>query len=239
MNLKNKTVVVTGASDGIGKHIAKELAKEKVKLVLIGRNILRLKKVKEEVIKLGSPQAKTYICDLQDSSQIKLCVEKIIQDFGSIQVLVNNAGIWQKRGQLEEIDDKQVQEIIQTNLLGTIFFTKHLLPTLREQAEAAIINISSRSGVKAQAGQSVYTASKWAVRGFTKVLVEDLKNTNIKVAGVYQGGTNTDLFKKAGEDWSDEKYSSFIPPQELAKTIVFMLSRPANIWLSDVGIEGY
>ena len=237
MNLKNKTVVITGASDGIGKHIALELAKEKVKLVLIGRNEQRLEKVKDQVIKLGSPQAQTYVCDLQDNSQIKLCVKKITQDFGSIQVLVNNAGIWQKRGQLEEIGDKQVQEIIQTNLLGTIFFTKYLLPTLREQAEAVIINISSRSGIKAQAGQSVYTASKWAVRGFTKVLVEDLKDTNIKVAGVYQGGTNTDLFRKAGEDWSDEKHSRFIPPKELAKIIVFMLSRPKTTWISDVGVE--
>ncbi len=91
----------------------------------------------------------------------------------------------------------------------------------------------SKSGVLAQAGQSVYTASKYGVRGFTDVLKEDLKSSNIKVAGIYQSGTKTNMFAKVDEDVNTD---SLTRPEDLADVVAFMLQQPKNIWLHDVRV---
>ena len=127
-----------------------------------------------------------------------------------------------------------VDDVISTNLTALIHVTRLVIPILRKQKEAAIINVSSKSGVTAQAGQSVYSASKWGVRGFTEVLKIDLKNTGIKVAGVYQSGINTKMFEKTGEKVPSEKFTN---PVDLAEVIVYILSQPEKIWLHEVRVE--
>jgi len=112
--------------------------------------------------------------------------------------------------------------------------TRLILPLLRKERESAIVNVSSRAGFTAEKGISVYVATKYGVRGFTDVLKADLKGTNVRVAGIYQGGTDTDMFKKAG-DVFDQKH--FIKPGDLAEVVVFILSRPKQIWLHDVRVE--
>lgn len=97
-----------------------------------------------------------------------------------------------------------------------------------------IVNISSRSGVKAQEGQVIYSASKWGVAGFTEVLKEDLKETKVRIAGVYQGGVNTGMFRKTGDIFGQ---SRFMKPADLADIVVFILSQPKQIWLHDVRVE--
>ncbi len=135
---------------------------------------------------------------------------------------------------LEDVSEEEVDSVIDTDLKGMIYVTRFMLPILKRQKEAAIINDSSRSGVTAQAGQSIYSAAKWGVRGFTDVLKEDLKGTKVRVAGIYQGGTDTKMFEKSGEHFDQDK---FISPEDLADVIVFMLSRPPKIWLHDVRVE--
>jgi short-subunit dehydrogenase len=233
MNLKDKIVLVTGSSDGIGKEIALRLAKEKTKLVLLSRNLDQLKKVAETAIKEGAIEVKTIQCDLRNLEEIKSAVDGI----KSIDCLINCAGIWQKVNDLDSISEEETLDVINTNLTGLILITQKLLPKLKESKEAAIINISSRSGYSAQKGQSVYSASKYGVRGFTEVLREDLKESEIRVAGVYQGGTNTKMFKKVEESIPEEAYNKFSPPKELAEVVAFMLSRPKHTWLPEVRIE--
>lgn len=238
MQIKGQTIIVTGASEGLGRSIALALAKSGANVALVARNQTQLAQVLAEVIKLGGKNSKSYVCDVQKLDQIQTTAQQIIQDFGPQLIgLINNAGIWQKKAQLDSIPDSEINSVIQTDLTGLIFFTKNLLPHLRTVPEAAIINVSSRSGIVAQAEQSVYSAAKWGVKGFTQVLKEDLTDTNIHVAGVYQGGTNTQMFNKAGEDFSPDKLNSFIPPEHLADVIVGMLSQPAQIWLSEVHVE--
>jgi len=234
MNLKGKTAIVTGASDGLGKQVALKLAKEKVSLALIARNKDKLDEVKKEAEKLGSSKVIGYLCDVQDTEQIKTTVQKINADFGKVDILLNIAGIWQKLNLLEDIPESEIDSVIKTDLMGMIHITRLVLPILKQQEEAIIINDSSKSGVTAQPGQSVYSAAKWGVRGFTEVLKEDLKGTNVRVAGIYQGGTNTGMFDKAGEHLDQEK---FVKPEDLADVIIFMLSRPHQIWLHDVRVE--
>lgn len=234
MDIKNKVAVVTGASDGLGKQISLKLAKEGASLALVARNEEKLNEVKKEAEKLGSPKVICYPCDIQDKEQIKKIVQKIEVDFNEVQILLNIAGIWQKLNLLEDIPEGEVDSVINSDLTGMIHMTRLMLPILKRQDEAIIINDSSKSGVTAQPGQSVYTAAKWGVRGFTEVLKEDLKDTNVRVAAIYQGGTDTEMFNKTGEHFNQEK---FIKPEELANVIIFMLTRPSGIWLHDVRVE--
>ena len=199
MKLKNKTIIITGASDGIGEQIALRLSKKKLQLILIARNDDRLEKIANECKKSGS-QVETYTCDLKDVGAINQTVKKIGKKFKQIDGLLNVAGVWQKLAGLADISDQAIIDVLHTNLQGLILLTKKVLPMMNDSKEAVIVNVSSRSGYSAQAGQAVYTASKYGVRGFTEVLREDLKESHIRVAGVYQGGTNTKMFKKS---WGD------------------------------------
>jgi len=234
MNLSGKIVVITGASDGIGKQIALRLAKEHVSLALIARDKEKLQNVKDKIEKISSSTAAIYCCDLGKREDLDEVVKKIILDFGFIDILINNAGIWQKLAPLEEIDIDVVDRVIGINLIALIKLTKLFIPVLKSREEAAIINVISKSGITAQEGQSVYTASKYGVRGFTEVLKIDLKDSNIKVAGLYQGGTDTEMFKKAGENFST---SDFTDPTDLADVVSYMLSAPKKLWLHDVRID--
>ncbi|PZM86522.1 MAG: SDR family NAD(P)-dependent oxidoreductase [candidate division SR1 bacterium] len=233
MNLKNMVVLITGASDGIGKAIALRLAQEGTQLALIGRNQENLNKVVEICQKIGA-KAQSYVCDIRDTKALENTIENIFSDFGSIAILINNAGVWQKMMPVDQVSESLIDEVIQTNLLGLIHTTRFVLPHLRANHQGAIINIVSKSGLVAQAGQSVYTASKYGVHGFTEVLKLDLKGTAIKVAGVYQGGVATEMFKKAGEDISTESYTS---PDDLADMIAYMLTRPDKLWIHDIMIS--
>ncbi len=234
MILKNKNIVITGASDGIGKQIALRLAKESTKLALIARNKKRLNEVAKEAKSLGAIDVKSYSCDIRHTDNLETNIKSLISDFGTVDILINNAGVWQKLKPIDYISKQVVDDVIATNLSSLIHTTRLLLPILRNRNEAAIINVASKSGVIAQEGQSVYTASKYGVRGFTEVLKTDLKETNIRVAGVYQSGTKTKMFEKMNEDFSVDKFTD---PADLAEVIAFMLTRPDKIWLHDVRIE--
>jgi NADP-dependent 3-hydroxy acid dehydrogenase YdfG len=234
MDLKGKVAVVTGASDGIGKQVALKLAKQSVSLALVARNNKRLDQVKDKCLELGSPKVNTYVCDISDSGQVEDTIRQIEVDFNEVQILLNIAGIWQKLNLIEDVSIEEIDHVVDINLKGMMYVTHFALPILKRQDEAIIINDSSRSGITSQPGQTIYTASKWGVRGFTDVLKEDLKGSNIRVSALYQGGTNTEMFKKTGEHFEQEK---FIDPQDLADVLIFMLTRPPKLWLHDVRVE--
>lgn len=234
MDIAGKTVVVTGGSDGIGKHICFKLAEQKCKIAIVGRDIDRLSDVQAECKRLGAPEVKTYACDMRDDDALNGMAQSIQNDFTGIDVLINNAGIWHKTSPLDQIDPATITSVVQTNLTALIQLTHLLIANMRAQNEAVILNVVSKSGVVAQEGQSVYTATKYGVRGFTEVLKEDEKDTGIRVAGLYQSGTNTQMFAKANQDVPNH---IFTEPDDLADVVVFMLSRPPKIWLHDVRVE--
>lgn len=234
MDLRNKVVIVTGGSDGIGRHICLKLAAAGSQVVLLGRDPDRLATVEAEVRAAGSSKAQAYRCDMQKSDEIDATSARILQDVGHADVLINNAGIWHKTGPLDDIPADIIEATLQTNLTGTIRLTRALLPALRAREEAAILNVISKSGVVAQAGQSVYTASKYGMRGFTEVLKSDEADSGVRVAGLYQSGTNTGMFAKAGEEVPNH---IFTEPDDLADVVVFMLSRPPKLWMHDVRVE--
>ena len=234
MDLKNKIVVVTGGSDGIGRHICLKLAVQGAQVALMGRDVERLARVEQEARAAGAPKAAGIVCDLQDVAQINAAITKIQTDFGGIDILINNAGIWHKAGPLDTISPEMLEATVQTNLTGLMQMTQAALPAIRAADEGAILNVISKSGVVAQGGQSVYTATKYGARGFTEVLKDEEVANGVRVAGLYQSGTNTNMFAKAGEDVPNR---IFTEPDDLADVVVFLLSRPAKLWIHDIRIE--
>lgn len=234
MELKDKVIIVTGSSDGVGRQIALKLAVHKSALALIARNKERLEQTKKEAEQLGAKEVRIYPCDIRDTEKLAEVAKQIVSDFGKIDILINNAGIWHKRMPVEELDAGTIDSVIQTNLTAAIHLTRLAVPYLKKQPKAAIINIISNSGVVAQAGQTAYSASKYGLRGFTEVLREDLKDSNVKVAGIYPGGINTQLFVKAGEE--GVPVGRFTNPADLADVVVFILTQPEKTWLYDIRI---
>lgn len=223
-----KRIIITGASDGIGKSLAIELAKEGHKLVLFGRNKDRLRDVASQ-----SNDAEFHAFDLNDLETMDKVVAAVLNK-GDVDVLINNAGIWHKVGDLETIPDALILEVINTNLTSQILLTKKLLPHIRSRDNSYIINVSSKSGITAQEGQSVYSASKWGLRGFTDVLRNDTKSDKVHVIGVYQSGTNTRLFEKAGDNFPVETFTS---PDDLAKVISFTIKQPPTLRVNEIRID--
>jgi NADP-dependent 3-hydroxy acid dehydrogenase YdfG len=210
------------------------LAREGARLALVARNEAKLTEVRALAEKAGAVASRVYPCDMTQADALEGAVNAIIADFGGVDILINNAGVWQKKSPLDQIEKDVIDSVVATNLTALIHITRLLLPTLRSRKEAAILNVSSKSGMTAQEGQSVYSATKWGVRGFTEVLKVDLKDTPVRVAGLYQGGTNTDLFKKAGEEFSTE---SFTEPKDLADLVAYMLAVPEKMWIHEVSVD--
>lgn len=226
MNITEKIALVTGAREGIGRAIALQLADKGARVIAISRDI------KDGEFNRHNITEKQ--CDITSLSQIGSLFEWLDNTFGGLDILINNAGIWQKVNQLDAIPPEVIEKVIATDLTGTIMLTRAALPFLRRSAAAAIINVVSKSGVVAQEGQSVYTAAKYGLRGFTEVLRVDLRATNIHIMAVYQSGTDTNMFRKAGDDFPT---NSFTDPTDLANSIVSNLAGPDKFWVKELHVD--
>ncbi|MFA6501855.1 MAG: SDR family oxidoreductase [Parachlamydiales bacterium] len=222
MELKNKTVVITGGSDGLGFSLAKLFISKGSNVCIIGRDKNKL----ETAVKSLGANAKGYSADVSKLEEI----QKVANDIGDVDVLINAAGVWIE-GSIADNSGKEISDAIDTNLKGVIFSTKAFLPSLLKSNEAHIINISSTSGLKGRNNQAVYVASKFGVTGFTDSLKEDLANTNIKVSGFYPGGMNTSLFQKAGKPKDN---SDWMDTNKVAEVIVFMIERDMTMIMDHV-----
>lgn len=221
-----KTVIITGGSDGLGKEIAKIL-KDEYQVIILSSNLENLRRTAEEL------KVDYFLCDITDFNQCQKAVEEIIKKFGKIDVLINNAGIWIE-GELEFNDYSRIKRIIEVNLLGQIFMTKVALPFMKKQKSGAIIFINSVAGLESKAKRSVYSATKWGLRGFADSLNKELKEFNIKIISIFPGKMKTKLFEKAGikKDFSDA-----INPFYCAKLVKFILEMHDEVLIFQGGIK--
>ncbi|MBQ6992685.1 MAG: SDR family NAD(P)-dependent oxidoreductase [Clostridia bacterium] len=216
-----KKIIITGASDGLGKAIAQELRDEE--LILISRDENKLKILSEEL------NCKYYVCDLTDYNQITDIISKI----DNVDILINNAGVW-LAGDIESNSFDQISNCIDVNTKAPIYMTKAVLPFMRQNNKGLIINVCSQSSFDNDDFSTVYNASKWAMRGFNRSIQRTLSKENIKVTGFYPGFMQTDLFKKAGNDYDT---STGLETQKVAKAIRFITECEDDVIIPEFGIK--
>lgn len=218
--------VVTGASGGIGAEIAKRLAQDGFSVALIyNRNTEKAQKTADEIT-LSGGSAKTYKCDVRDSSEITSTIEAIERDFGEISVLVNNAGISEQK-LLTDITDSDWENMISTNLSGAFYFCRAVLPYFVHRKSGRIINISSMWGETGGSCEVHYSAAKAGLIGLTKALAKEVAPSGITVNAVSPGVINTEMVTKLGKDTVDMLREE-IPvmrlgtPEDVANAVSFL-----------------
>lgn len=221
-----KIIVITGGSDGLGKAIAKRLDDEN-KIIIISNNENKLIEVSNEI------NCKYYVCDVVDYKQVDNTINKIINECGNIDILINNAGVW-LAGDLTETDYDRISNCIDVNTKGPIYMTKAVLPNMYERKQGLIINVCSQASFDSDDFSTVYNASKWAMRGFNRSIQKDVSKKGVKVTGFYPGFMQTDIFKKAGNDYDT---STGLEVEKVAKAIEFIVNCDSDVIIPEFGIK--
>lgn len=207
---------VTGASSGIGKETAKEFARIGCKVFVSSRRVNLLERINKELLDEGcSASVEIIPCNVASESNVETALKKI-HEHGSLDCLINNAGISSFKPAIEN-SLNEIKDIINTNLLGSIYTIKGVLPTMIKNESGTIINILSVVTKKPYLDSSAYSASKSGLLAYTNVLREEIRQHNIKIINIIPGATETNI-------WPDKvrsKYSEqMLQPRDIARTIV-------------------
>lgn len=219
--LKGKTVVITGASSGIGEKIAYLVAEQGASPILLARSYDQLEKIAQNIQEKYNLDCLFYKLDVRDTDNVKEVFEDILRNVKTVDVLINNAGF----GVFANVVDAQIEQMkamFEVNVFGLISCTKMVLPTMLKQNSGHIINIASQAGKIATPKSSVYSATKHAVLGFTNSLRMELSNTNVHVTSVNPGPIRTRFFDIADESGTYAKSVNrfMLDPDVVASKIV-------------------
>lgn len=216
MENKNKIILVTGGSRGIGASMVKLLALDGYKVILnYNKSGDCAKKIKEE-LEEENVNIDIIKADVTNKSEISYMVNKVIDTYGRIDVLINNAGISQEKVFLD-VSDEDWQNIIEANLNSTYYCTKRVLPYMLKNKEGCIINISSIWGVTGGSCEVGYSTTKAAINGFTKALAKEMGPSNIRINCIAPGIIDTDMNKNLTKE-DIEKIKEEIPLNRIGKT---------------------
>ncbi len=240
--VEGKTALVTGASRGIGRAVAIELAREGAKVALnYSSSEGKAKAVAEEIKNLGGT---AILCkaDVGNSKEVRAMVETVAKEFTHLDILVNNAGIT-RDSLLTRMTDEQWVEVIQTNLNGCFYCTSAVIPFMTAQSYGRIVNITSTNGQFAAPAQSNYGASKGGVIAFTRAAAAELVNSGITVNGVSPGYTETDMFAAVGPALQTVfkakiPMGRFAHPEEIAKAVLFLVADGDYITGQQINVNG-
>lgn len=222
MRLLKKHVVITGGSKGLGRALALRFASEGASVAICSRNQADLDLVRKEILD-AEDQAHVIAraCDISDESQVDAFVQSVLNEFGTVDVLVNNAGTLGLRVPIVEYPSAEWERVVQTNLNGTFYLTRQILPAMVKQKSGAIINVTSTVGKTGRAKWGAYAVSNFAIEGLTQVLAEELKPHNITVNSVNPGSIATDLRRQA---YPNEDQSMLRKPEEVTEVFVYLAS---------------
>lgn len=224
--LKDKVVLITGASSGIGKACAKVFAIEGAYVVLAARNIEKLKELSNEI---GVQKCLVVQTDVSNESQCKALIEQTIARFGRLDILINNAGV-SMRALFSELDLGVIRQLIETNFFGAVYCTRYAMPYLLK-SKGSVVAVSSISGKSPLPGRTGYCASKYAMEGFMEALRIENRNTGVHVLVVRPGFTESNIrntalnFEGKPQGESPKKESSLMRAEDVAKEIVAAILR--------------
>lgn len=224
--LRGKTAIVTGGSRGIGAAIVYKLASLGADIAVIyAGNVSSAQNVCEKCIEEYKVRAKAYQCDVSDFNAAKKTVNEIKADFGSVHILINNAGIT-RDGLVAMMKEEDFDSVLNTNLKGAFNMIKHCSGIFIRNKEGSIVNITSVSGIMGNAGQCNYSASKAGLIGLTKSVAKELAPRGIRCNAVAPGFIETDMTKEL----TDNPLIKMIPlgrigkPEDVAEAVAYMIN---------------
>ena len=231
-SLTGKVAFITGAGRGIGKATAIALANEGVNLGLLATTESNLKDVASVVEGLGVKVAYSAV-DVSYLEQVQQAIEKITNQFGKADILINCAGI-SKFSSLLDMDPEEWKRIIDVNLMGTYYVTRTVLPQLIEKNGGDVINISSTNGLGGAATSSAYSASKFGVIGLTESLAQEVRRNNIRVSALTPSTVATDM--AIDLNLIPENDDKYMQPEDIAELIVAQLKLNQRVYLKSASI---
>lgn len=243
MLLKNKTILITGASRGIGKETASLFANQGANLILFARNLSHLQDLQHSLTSLYDTKIQVFSCDVSNQNQVKEIFSELRSNKVNIDAIVNNAGIM-KDAMLGMATEELMHEIYNINVFGSMFISQQASKFMLKNRKGSIINLSSIVGTNGNKGQTVYASSKAAIIGFTKSLSKELAIFGIRVNAIAPGFIETDM--TAGMDPKFyEKNKSMIgmgrmgKPEDIAKVALFLASDLSEYVTGQIiGVDG-
>ena len=215
--LNGRVALVTGASGGIGAAVARSLAEHGVRLGLASRS----------GGDLGIDGSMASSCDVRDAAAIGAFVEQVVGAFGGLDIVIANAGVG-AYGPFLELDPGNLEEMIDTNVKGTIYTIRAALPHLLKSDGADIVTIASEAGRRGLPFEAVYCASKFAQVGFTRALDHELRPQGIRCANVCPGGVATEFAMDRGRTPEMPELAGMMSAEDVAEAVLFVLTRPRN-----------
>ncbi|MBT2288834.1 SDR family oxidoreductase [Paenibacillus albidus] len=225
MKVLDKVIVVTGAGGGIGRELVLNLLSKGASVAAVDIS----KEALEETVNQSDNKSRklsTHIVNLTERDAVEALPEQVIDHHGKVDGIINNAGIIHPFLKVNELDYDKIKLVMDINFYGTLYMVKTFLPYLLKRPVAHIANVSSMGGFLPVPGQTIYGASKAAVKLLTEGLRAELKDTNVKVTVVFPGGVSTNIMKNSGLDDADnkemskEQVSQLLTPIEAAEIIV-------------------
>ncbi|MCI0527689.1 MAG: SDR family oxidoreductase [Nitrospira sp.] len=222
MRLKDKIAVITGGGRGIGKAIALAMAGEGADVVVLSRTITEIEDVAAKIRELGR-QGSAWKVDVKDEAQVRETVRKIMDQYGRVDVLVNNAGVVHIQP-LIETSIEYWEKTLSVNLTGTFLITKYILPQMIRRKSGCIINIASEAGLKGFANFSAYCTAKFGLIGLTKALAKEMESYHINVNTICPAlvGTKMSREVKSVKEWK------LMQPKDIADVAVFLATPEAR-----------
>jgi len=231
-HLKGRNAIITGASRGIGYAIAEDLARQGVNLCLVSTRLESIETVAQEFHSKYGIQTLPVATDVKDFDAVLDTVQKVQEAFGSIDYLVNNAGITRDK-LLIQMKVSDWDEVIDTNLKGSFHFAKGVCKAMMKQREGVILNITSVVGLMGNPGQANYSAAKAGIIGFTKTLARELASRNIRVNAIAPGYIRSDMTEKIPGRLKEElknriPLGEFGTAEDVANCVTFLVSPQAR-----------
>ncbi len=232
-SLKGKIVIVTGASAGIGKACAEYFAAEGAKLILAARRTEHLKILSDSLRNQYGTESVWYQLDVRERDEVKNIVERLPNEWKSVDILINNAGLSQGLDKIQDGDIDDWERMLDTNVKGLLYVTRAVLPSMLQRGKGHIINISSIAGYSVYPRGNVYCASKFAVRALNEGMLIDTVDTPIKITSVSPGLVDTEFSTvrfKGNKERAATVYKGIdaLTADDIAEAVIFCATRPAH-----------
>jgi NADP-dependent 3-hydroxy acid dehydrogenase YdfG len=236
-NIAGKVVVITGASSGLGEAAARLLSAEGATVVLGARRAVRLKSLVDELTALGG-KALARTTDVTDRDQVKPLVDRAVERFGRVDVMLNNAGLM-PQSLLASLKVDEWDQMIDVNIKGVLYGIAAALPHMQRQKSGHIVNVSSVAGHKVGPGSAVYSATKHAVRALSEGLRMEVKPYNIRTTIISPGAVASELANTVTDPAVAGRIHKMyeeiaIPPDSFARAVVFAMSQPEDVDVNEI-----